>query len=305
MLQSDNQIVEKIVRAVERHNRRDKQIKFYACYCSERYIVKGFLDYDHSVLLPIHSITKAITCATVIQLAQRYDIALNRPLLEHLPYAVSNDRAKHLTIEQFANMTTGIEWSEIDSYQKPNSSFEQFIQSARPLDYLFSRKIAKAADFNYNSAASHALAYWAEAVSGQFFEELVREMVFEPLAIERYHWQRDATGRVYGGHGLALMADDFIKLMPLLSSGCYGDKKVLTEAVLAQLHQCAVSRAWGSYGYGYGLWHGKIKNAPFIGAFGNAGQRIYYFPTLAQSHAFLGNTKPEIGIQEAILKSAL
>ncbi len=291
-----------VLEAIRRHNQRAKQIKLYAKYAAGQYDVITFLDYDQTTLLPIYSITKALTCAVVLQLAEQRGLSLNRPLLDDLPYEVKNDAFKQLTVAQFANMTTGIDWHEIDSYQRPNNTFEAFVRAAEPLDYLFSRPLNKSAGFIYNSAATHALAHWAAAVSGQSFELLVAQMLFEPLQIERYQWQRDAAGCVYGGHGLALTGDDFIKLLPLLASGYYGAKKVLDGAVIKRLQQQVVARAYGRYGYGFGLWHGKIKNAPFIGAFGNAGQRIYYFPTLKQSHAFLGNTKPEFGIQEAILK---
>ncbi len=306
MQQSDCKTkLEAVIRAIKKYNQRGKQIKFYACYQGEQYSVHRFLDYDDKAFQPINSITKAITCSVVLQLAQCHDIALEQPLLKDLPYDPPNQAAKQLSIAQFVNMTTGIEWREIDGCQQADCSFEQFVQSAAPLDYLFSRKIVKDSGFNYNSAASHALTYWAEAISGQSFERLVADMIFKPLGIVDYRWQRDATGRVFGGHGLALKGADFIKLMPLFATGGYAKKQVLDQAVLKRFHQLAVKATLGYRGYGYGLWHGKIKNAPFIGAFGSAGQRIYYFVTLKQSHAFLGNTKPEFGIQEAILKNIL
>ncbi len=298
--------MKKLLAAIARHNARGKQIKFYAEYGDGKYRQQLFSDCVAEQLQPLYSITKFITCATLLTIAERHNIALNQPLLDYLPaYRPPNRAAEKLTIDQFANMTTGIAWREIDAYRQPNNAFDQFVIAAQPLDFLFSRQIDANYHFNYNSAASHVLVYWSEAVTGKAFEASVAEWLFRPLDIARFSWQRDAQGRVFGGHGLALYPEDFIKLMPLLASGAYNGRPILSKAVLQKLHTICVKGALGYRGYGYGLWHGKIKNAPFIGAFGNAGQRIYYFPTLRRSHAFLGNTKPEFGIQEAILATIL
>ncbi len=295
----------KVLQAIERQNQRGKQIKLYAKYQAGKYDVMTFADYDKMALQPIYSITKFITCCVVLKVAMQKNIALDTPVFEHWHYEPINPLAQKLTIAQFANMTTGIEWQEIDNYYQADNCFKQFVNSADPMANLFTRKITAEPVFTYNSALSHALAYWIETVTGKPFEYTVERLIFEPLLISDYTWQRDATGRVFGGHGLALRAEDFLKLLPLMTTGCYQNNQVLDHAILKILHSQSVSQVPGYNGYGYGLWHGKIKNAPFIGAFGNAGQRIYYFPTLQQSHAFLGNTKPEFGIQESILKIVL
>ncbi len=295
----------KVLQAIERQNQRGKQIKLYAKYQAGKYDVITFGGYDKTTLLPIFSITKFITCCTVLKVAKQKRIDLDTPIFKHWHYNPSNVRAKNLTISQFANMTTGIDWQEIDTFYQADNCFNQFLKSHDPMRFLFNREIADKPIFTYNSAVSHALSYWVEAVTGQRFEMTVNQLIFEPLAIENYQWQRDASGRVYGGHGLALKGDDFIKLMPLLATGRYQNKLVFDASLLRQLHHKVVGQTAEYNGYGHGLWHGKIKNAPFIGAFGNAGQRIYYFPSLGQSHAFLGNTKPEFGIQESILNKII
>ncbi len=295
----------KVLQAIERQNQRGKQIRLYAKYQAGKFDVLTFAGYDKMALQPIYSITKVITCCVVLIVAKQKKIALDTPIFKHWPYMPSNKRAPKLTIAQFANMTTGIDWQEIDTFYQADNCFNQFVNSADPMGFLFARKVVNEPIFTYNSAVSHALSHWVEAVTGRPFERTVESLIFEPLAISQYNWQRDMTGRVFGGHGLALRGDDFIKLIPLLTTGCYDDKQVLDHELLKTLHSGPIRHVPGYNGYGYGLWHGKIKNAPFIGAFGNAGQRIYYFPTLGQCHAFLGNTKPEFGIQESILRKII
>ncbi len=295
----------KVLRAIEEYNRRGKKIELYASYQADKYSINTFDGYKKAELHPINSITKFITCCTVLLVAAQRKISLNTPIFKHWHYRPNNQRAERLTIVQFANMITGIEWQEIENFYEANNCFKNFVSSADPIGDLFARKIADKPVFTYNSAVSHALSYWVEAVTGQLFENIVQQLIFKPLAIKRYNWQKDASGRVYGGHGLSLSGEDFIKLMPLLTSGFYDDQQVLDKVLLKILHQRVVEQVPGYSGYSYGLWHGKIKNAPFIGAFGNAGQRIYYFPTLKQCHAFLGDTKPEFGIHESILKKVI
>ncbi len=295
----------KVLKAIERQNKRGKQIKLYAKYQAGKYDVLTFDSYDKTALQPIFSITKFITCCVVLMVAKQKKISLDTPIFKHWHYVPSNRRAQKLTISQFVNMTTGIDWQEIDNFYQADNCFNQFVKSADPMGFLFARKVVNEPIFTYNSAVSHALSHWVEAVTGKPFERAVESLIFEPLSISHYNWQRDMTGRVFGGHGLALRGQDFIKLMPLLANGRYQNRQIFDVKLLKIIHHKVVSNTLGYNGYGYGLWHDKIKNAPFIGAFGNAGQRIYYFPTLGQSHAFLGNTKPEFGIQESILKTIL
>ncbi len=292
----------KIISAIERQNDRGKNIHLFARYRENQFAIHSFGGYDCNALHPIFSITKAITCAVVLTLAERAHISLDEPLVQRLNKAVKNPLLEQLTVRQFANMTTGFEWSEIATYGQPNNPFEQFVEAADPIDFLFDRSIDSSAPFCYNSAVSHVLSYWAAAVSGQSFDKLVERLIFKPLSIERHSWQRDAKGNVFGGHGLALCGADFVKLMPLLSVGRYDGRQLLSRRVLATLHSNAAKPDGYYRGYGYGLWHGDIYGNHFIAAFGNAGQRIYYFPDLAVSYAFLGDTKPEFGTQEALLR---
>ncbi len=295
----------KIINAIERQNDRGKNIHLFASYRADTYALHSFGGYDVNALHPLYSITKALTCAVVLTLAKRHNISLREPLLRRLPLAVDNAVAERLTIDQFANMTTGFDWSEIATYGQADNLFDRFVGASDPLQFLFSRPIDGAAPFCYNSAVSHALSFWATAVSGLPFDQLVEQLFFKPLDIERYSWQRDANGNVFGGHGLALSGKDFVKLMPLFAFGSYRGERLIDEDVLATLRQSRVKPDGYYRAYGYGFWHGDIVAKRFIAAMGNAGQRIYYFPESACSYAFLGDTKPEFGTHEALLRTIL
>ncbi len=294
--------MDNVISAIKRQNSRGKNIHLFARYSANQFTVHCFDGYHSAALHPIFSVTKAITCAAVLTLAERACISLDEPLAQRLNLAFENPLAKQLTIRQFANMTTGFAWSEISTFGQPHNLFDQFVESDNPLQFLFARPIDASQPFCYNSAVSHALSYWAETVSGQPFDTLIEQLFFEPLSIEHYSWQRDAKGKVFGGHGLELRGIDFVKLMPLFGEGKYAGRQLLSADVLATLHSSAVVPDAYYRGYGCGLWHGDINRNRFIAAFGNAGQRIYHFPDLAVSYAFLGDTKPEFGTQEALLK---
>ena len=97
--------------------------------------------------------------------------------------------------------------------------------------------------------------------------------------------------------------DDLEKIGILyLEKGFYNNFRVVSEKWIKE-STTAYSKNVRSYaGYGYQLWIGDIKSEKFYAAFGHGGQRIYIFEDLNLVITFLGDVKPEFGIQEKIIR---
>ncbi|MGB3368785.1 MAG: serine hydrolase, partial [Acidaminobacteraceae bacterium] len=177
-----------------------------------------------------------------------------------------------------------------------------------PINYILSKALYENPDtnFNYNSGVSHLLSVIIESNTGLTTYDFANKYLFEPLAIKKsdIKWQVDKKNRVYGGHGLSMKIDDLEKIgVMYLNGGLYHGERIVSKSWTYESTLSHSKKTRGYAGYGYQFWIGHIKNEEFYGAFGHAGQRIYVFKDLDMVVTFLGNVKPEFGIQEKLIRN--
>ena len=126
------------------------------------------------------SITKPITALAVMQLVEAGKVDLDAPVQRYIPwFSVADPQASaQITVRQLLNMTSGLPqlmetqtWTEQDAGALERSvRFLKTVELARPVG-----------TFGYSNANYDTLGMIIQAVTGQSYEEYVRQQIFGPL----------------------------------------------------------------------------------------------------------------------------
>lgn len=149
----------------------------------------GLADLELDVPLPVDgvleigSVTKQLTAATILQLAEQGELALDDDLTEYLPgYPL---RGNEVTLRHLLNHTSGIRsYTEMSEYRQIET---------RPLarDTLVRLIAGEPVEFEPGSAMSYSnsgyflLGLVIEEVTGISYEKYLETMIFEPLGMHR------------------------------------------------------------------------------------------------------------------------
>lgn len=266
--------------------------------------------YDRNELHCVFSCTKSIISILI-------GIAIDKGFIESVDCLLVDLLSSHkiffsdlqvkIRLKDLLTMRSGIEWDELSSFAKDDGIWNNFLKSEDPVAYVLSKRIIENSDssFNYNSGLSHLLSVIIEKNTGCTTIEFASKYLFEPLGIQSSNilWETDNNNIVYGGHGLHMKLDDLEKIGLLyLNKGKYNGLQLVSKKWIKESTHTYSKNTRGYVGYGYQFWIGNIKNIRFYGAFGHGGQRVYVFEDLDLVITFLGNVKPEFGLQEKIIR---
>lgn len=139
------------------------------------------------------SITKQFTAALVLQLVQQGKIKLDGKLSDYLP-AYRKDVGEKVTIHQLLNHTSGI-----PSY----TGLARFMEDASRTSYAvddFVKKFASndlefepGSKFRYNNSGYFLLGAIIEKVSGQTYEQVLKERILDPLGMKNTGYDHSGT----------------------------------------------------------------------------------------------------------------
>ncbi len=118
--------------------------------------------------------------------------------------------------------------------------------------------------FVYNNAATYMLSKLISVRTGVCLLDYLRPRLFEPLAIENVHWEKDGQGINFGCSGLYLCAHDLSKFgQLLLNEGVWNGQRLIPrqyiqEATQKQIDTSDFNKPFATAdhksGYGYQLW---------------------------------------------------
>ena len=114
--------------------------------------------------------------------------------------------------------------------------------------------------FAYNQPCTYSLAAIVQRVTGESLVAYLRPRLFEPLGIDTYGWDRDASGRELGWSGLHAPTEAVAKLGQLyLSGGVWQGTRILESEWVAEATRSHVDNpeepnADWQQGYGYQFW---------------------------------------------------
>jgi CubicO group peptidase (beta-lactamase class C family) len=178
-----------LTRQVEKHSTPSVQ---YAIFDGQRMIHEfryGWADIkkrkktDENTTYNAYSVTKTFTAVAVLQLAERKKIGLDRPVSEYLP---DFPYPPGITIRQLLSHSAGIPNPIPLSWIHPageHRSFDRdgfFQRIFRKHDRVKSEPNEK---YAYSNLGYVLLGQLIEKVSGQSYEEYIREQILQPLAI--------------------------------------------------------------------------------------------------------------------------
>jgi CubicO group peptidase (beta-lactamase class C family) len=262
--------------------------RYYSGNDQSRGTPLGMVTFGPDVIHDLRSISKSVVSLL-------YGIALDdgrvpapgQPVLDSFPeYAelASDPQRRRITIGHVLSMTMGTEWNEEIPYTNPANSEIAMDLAADRYRYVLDRPMAAepGKQWTYNGGTSTLLARLIERSSGQALLDYARARLFEPLGIGESQWAKVPGGPAAAASGLRLVPRDLARIGELvLRQGRWADRQVVPAGWLEESFKPR-AKADAATNYGYQWWLGTHTGShiPWIGGFGNGGQRLFVTPEL-------------------------
>jgi len=244
-------------------------------------------NFDEHTQHDVRSISKSVVSLLWgIAEAQGKTPPLTTPVLDLLPALahLKNAGREKITLAHLMTMSSGLDWSEPNTYKKINDEFGLYWRTQD--NYLFDRPMAFQAGtrFNYNGGGTAVLAQILVTRTGKPLPEYAREFLFAPLGITDWEWKNDLRGRPLSFAGLRLKPRDISRIgRMLLNNGQWQGKQIVPAAWVSESMRSHIDTG-EVLGYGYQWWTGSIEalrtKRRWTAGFGNGGQRLYMLPSL-------------------------
>lgn len=236
-------------------------------------------------LFRVASVTKVFTATAVMQLAEQGRIDLDGNVDKYLrDIKIPNITDSPLKVKHLLTHTTGFDFTD---NLKPNStnldtvtSLESFIKEAAP---TVIRTPGQA--YRYDNFASDLQGYLVQSVTGQPFEQVVRERILQPLHMNHSYLgmnsqlaQRLATGydsknqpiqpytdtpTISPSGGMISTSTDISKFMlAQLNGGKLDDAAILRPETVSEMQKVHVGihRELPNMGYGFEMFYQSLYN---------------------------------------------
>jgi len=136
-------------------------------------------------LFHMASVTKPFVATAIMQLVEDGLIALDDPVVRHLPYfTMADERASEITIRQMLSHTAGMPDEEDYGWDRPeydDGALERYVRSVADRELID----APGARFEYSNIAYEVLGDLLAKVGGMTFESVIAERILRPLGMER------------------------------------------------------------------------------------------------------------------------
>jgi CubicO group peptidase (beta-lactamase class C family) len=152
----------------------------------------------------IASLSKAFTSLAVMQLVDAGELALDDTAYAHLPeFRIADPRGEDITVRQLLDQTSGLADREVPDVSRPQpTSLADAATSLRSAVLVAD----PGTEFNYHNPNYQVAARLVEVVSGQSFEQYLRDHVFHPAGMDESVDTRSDNDQIPGlahGHVLA------------------------------------------------------------------------------------------------------
>ncbi len=293
----------------------------YARGFGERELDSGEPVTSHS-LFHMASVSKPFVATAVMQLVEKGKIALDDPLQKHLPYfEMADPRFKQITIKHLLTHTSGLPDTDDYHWDKPEYdplANRRFIQSLATAHLVSNPGAA----FRYSNIGYDILADVISIVSGQSFEEYLKENIFLPLEMTNSTFLKQDVSAILSisPHVIDTKGDFSIIKSPIYPyHRAHAASSTLHSSVLEMLHWASANLNKGQYkdkkilepGSYDSLWKQEIKIGPYqalgLGWFmgvhrgvpttghggGDVGFRTYFamVPSLSLAVVVMGNSE--------------
>lgn len=265
----------------------------------------GRVDHGPATVHDLRSVTKSVTSALLgIALANNTEDALARPITSFFPkHASRGGGLDDVTLHHVLTMTAGFDWNEMEVPYTDNTNDEVRLYSTDdPVGLVLSREVrdVPGSRWYYNGGLTQVAAGVIEQLTGKPLDKYAEEVLFEPLGITSYTWNRSGAWPVgsspSAASGLRLGARDLAKVASVfLHDGQWQGRQILpADWVATSTARHVQDNPWGPpgvYGYGYFWYPGTLRSGlNVIRAVGNGDQRIFVLPKVGLAITiFAGN----------------
>ncbi|MFI6814122.1 serine hydrolase domain-containing protein [Nonomuraea sp. NPDC050328] len=228
----------------------------------------GHVTFGPETLHDIRSVTKSVVGLLYGKaLGDGQVAAPEEPLMAQFPEYPELAGRTELTVEHALTMTMGLLWDESAPYTSTANS--EIAMEFAPDRFRFILEQPQVEPpgrtWTYSSGASALVARLIEKGTGLRLDDYARKVLFEPLGIDRFEWSAGADGVVRAASGLRLTPRDLAKI------GQY----VLDQGITMEPHFKIADEFWYAH-----QWYLGPTPQPWMGGFGNGGQRLYVVPSL-------------------------
>lgn len=213
--------------------------------------------------------------------------ALDQPLVDQFPAypdLAQDPKRRRMTVAHALSMMMGTEWNERLPYTDPRNSEIAMEWAADRYRFVLDRPMVDepGTQWTYNGGATAVLARIIADGTDTALLPYARKMLFRPLGITDTEWRVGYDGEPMAASGLRMRPRDLAKVGQLVLNRGRWDGRQLIPA--AWLEQSFTPRANIEDGldYGYQWWLGRLRSngQPWMGGFGNGGQRLFVAPSL-------------------------
>lgn len=238
------------------------------------------------------SITKTITSTLIgIAIDKGFIESVDTKLYDLLPQFAEHfkdPQKKKIALKHIMTMTSGLEWNERVSYNNPQNSEWQKVESEDWMKYVLSQSMSEepGTRFNYNTGGIHLLSLVIKSVSDLYAHEFAVKHFLNPMGIYAYQWNKDPMGYPCTGGtdgGLGLRTRDIAKFGYLfLKDGTWKGKRIVSEKWVKEAPFTHITTSGRGRSYAFNWMTGsrttKGKRFEFIMSSGYGGQILYIVP---------------------------
>ncbi len=244
----------------------------------------GVVGFGPQTLHDLRSVTKSVT-------ALLYGIAVDEqvvpgptePLLRHLPQypdlAADPERAR-LTVAHALTMSLGLRWREEIPYNSPANDELAMELAPDRYRYILEQPIVEppGTRWAYCGGATALLARLITDGTGRPLPQYGRDVLFEPLGIDRFEWLTGADGVASAASGLRLAPRDLARIGELvLAGGVWDGRQVVPASWIRTMLQPRLQTRWSAW-YGYQWYIESLAGHRLLAGQGNGGQRLVLLP---------------------------
>jgi len=226
--------------------------------------VEARQDNDVNTIFQIGSVTKQFTAAVILKMVEQGKLNLQEKLSKYYPDFKDGDK---ITIEHLLTHRSGI-WSYTDDetfmrgpvYSPKTEKELMAMFMSKPLEFEPGNK------FNYSNSGYVVLGYIIQKVSGKPYEQMVRQLIFEPLQMTHSGFDfanLKTTNKAIGYAGItgvsaqpSLMVDSTVSyaagsMYTTVNDLLAWDKSLQTEKILSKSSLTnAFTPRLSNYGFG-------------------------------------------------------
>lgn len=238
------------------------------------------------------SITKTVTSTLLgIAIDKGFIESVDAKLYELLPSFANHfkdPQKKKIALKHIMTMTSGLEWNEQVSYNNPENSEWQMVESEDWMSYVLSKpmRYEPGTTFYYNTGGIHLLSAVLKSVSGLYAHQFAEKYLLHPMGIYAYQWNKDPMGYPCTGGtdgGIGLRTRDIAKFGWLfLKDGKWKGTPIISAKWVREAPTTHMTTKGRGRSYAFNWMTGSRiihkKRFDYIASFGYGGQTLYVVP---------------------------